>query len=37
MHVNGHAGWGQWMNTVTGKTQPLNLITNSFCAGGTFL
>lgn len=35
--VNGHPAWGSIYNFNTGKERPLDLQSNSFCAGGSWL
>ncbi|KZO95807.1 copper radical oxidase [Calocera viscosa TUFC12733] len=35
--VNGHPAWGAVYNLNTDEVRPLNVLSNSFCAGGTFL
>lgn len=35
--IDGHPAWGALYNIDTHAVQPLNLRSNSFCAGGTFL
>ncbi|SCZ95857.1 BZ3500_MvSof-1268-A1-R1_Chr8-1g09842 [Microbotryum saponariae] len=37
LQVNGHSAWGQIYTISTGKSRALNLLTNSFCAGGGWL
>lgn len=35
--VNGHAAWGSIYTISDQSVRPLNLVTNSFCAGGGWL
>ncbi|KZT56997.1 copper radical oxidase [Calocera cornea HHB12733] len=35
--VNSHPAWGAVYNLDTDEVRPLNVLSNSFCAGGTFL
>ncbi|EJU05922.1 hypothetical protein DACRYDRAFT_127562 [Dacryopinax primogenitus] len=35
--VNNHPAWGAVYNLETDHVRPLNVLSNSFCAGGTFL
>lgn len=35
--INGNPAWGSIYNFKTKKERPLNMITNSFCAGGSWL
>ncbi|TFK30187.1 copper radical oxidase [Coprinopsis marcescibilis] len=37
LDVNGHPAWGALYNLETHETTPLNIQSNSFCAGGAFL
>ncbi|KAF6763868.1 copper radical oxidase [Ephemerocybe angulata] len=37
LDVNGHPAWGALYNLDTHAVKPLNMQSNSFCAGGTFL
>ncbi|SCV66997.1 BQ2448_5643 [Microbotryum intermedium] len=37
LQVNNHSAWGQIYTISTGKSRALNLLTNSFCAGGGWL
>ena len=35
--VNGHPAWGSVFDLTTHTARPLNLLSDSFCAGGSFL
>jgi len=37
LQIDGHSAWGALFDLQTNKPSPLRLITNSFCASGTFL
>lgn len=37
MQVNGHASWGQIYDYKLGQNIPLDMLTNTFCAAGSFL
>lgn len=37
LDINGHPAWGALYNLNTDAVKPLNMESNSFCAGGTFL
>ncbi|TDL27423.1 galactose oxidase [Rickenella mellea] len=37
LSINGHPAWGTLYNLNTHALKPLNIKSNSFCAGGTFL
>jgi hypothetical protein len=37
LSVHGHPAWGSIYNFETGKERPLDLHSNSFCAGGSWL
>ena len=37
LQINGHSAWGALWNLETNNVSALNVITNSFCAGGALL
>ncbi len=37
LQINGHPAWGALWNFETNTASPLDVITNSFCASGSFL
>ena len=37
LQINGHPAWGALFNFVTNTVSPLNILSNSFCAGGAAL
>ena len=37
LNISGHGAWGALYNLNTDEVQPLEMRSNSFCAGGTFL
>lgn len=37
LNISGHGAWGALYNLNTDEVQPLEMKSNSFCAGGTFL
>jgi hypothetical protein len=37
MQVDGHSAWSSVYSTATNTARPVRLVTNSFCAGGSFL
>lgn len=37
LQINGHSAWGALWNLETSTVQPLDVLTNSFCASGALL
>lgn len=37
LQINGHSAWGALWNLETNTVQPLDVLTNSFCASGALL